>query len=198
MPSAEFQCPICRGIFGVEVSASSVEVVCPHCSNVVGVPAMSSSAGPPPGSLPPPPPPLPPPPGASLPATTFPSDPPAEQSVVDASNKKADATKGERIAERLLPPGATGPMTYQQPLPTAPMEEPSLQIADSDILIPTEEGNRVALHEPVKRVTHHGEVIELRRLTPEEKLRRRRNRTFCMILVAATILLATIYFLLGR
>ena len=89
-------------------------------------------------------------------------------------------------------------MTYQRPLPTAPTDEPSLQTSHGGILIPTEEGKMVALHEPVKRVSHRGQEIELRRLTPEEKVRRRRKTTLCMILFATVVILTTLFILLRR
>jgi hypothetical protein len=67
------------------------------------------------------------------------------------------------------------------------------QRAKDEFLIPTERGY-VGIHEPVKTVQRHGEEVELRKLTPEEKARRRLVRNtilfaFCILtLIVVTAL----------
>jgi len=92
----------------------------------------------------------------------------------------------------LLPPGASGAASSERvPLPAA------IPTRSKDtVLIPTERG-LVGVHEPVKTIQHRGQEVELRKLTPEEKSRRRivRNAilfTFCVIalIVVAALFMA--------
>lgn len=65
------------------------------------------------------------------------------------------------------------------------------------VLIPTEEGSYVALHEPVKTVGSGVTERELRVLSPEEKQQRRLIRNIVMYTFALLILIAT-FILLTR
>lgn len=98
-------------------------------------------------------------------------------------------TKRQEPAD-LLPPGAataTGPIE-RKPLPASIPKR-----AKDEFLIPTERGY-VGIHEPVKTVQHRGEEVALRKLTPEEKARRRVVRNtilfaFCILtLIVVTAL----------
>lgn len=87
-------------------------------------------------------------------------------------------------ADDLLPPGAAAAAASveRKPLPAPTPKRPK-----EEVLIPTERGY-VGVHEPVKTIQHHGEEVELRKLTPEEKARRRLVRNtilfaFCIILL---------------
>ncbi len=51
---------------------------------------------------------------------------------------------------------------------------------DGTVAIPTEDGSVVAVKDKVKTVEFHGEEVELRRLTPEEKQRRRLIKNIIM------------------
>ena len=61
------------------------------------------------------------------------------------------------------------------------------------VVIPTEGGGHVALHEPVKTTGKGLNEIELRRLSPEEKQRRRLIRNIVLAVVGIGILVLTAY-----
>ena len=79
----------------------------------------------------------------------------------------------------------------QVPLPGAPQPAPATS-NDGSILIQTEDGQQVALRDPVKTVGHGDDERELRPLTPEEKTKRRFVRNIAFWVVCAIILLATL------
>jgi phage FluMu protein Com len=94
-------------------------------------------------------------------------------------------------ASDLLPPGAasaSAAASERKPLP-ASIPTRSKEV----VLIPTEKGY-VGVQEPVKTIQHHGEEVELRRLTPEEKARRRIVRNtilfvFCVVTLVVVMAL---------
>jgi hypothetical protein len=93
--------------------------------------------------------------------------------------------------DSLLPPAAAQAATTSErvPLPASiPTRSPR-----QAILIPTEHG-LVGVHEPVKTIVRGDEEIELRRLTPEEKARRRLIRNaifigFCLLTLIVVMLM---------
>lgn len=92
----------------------------------------------------------------------------------------------------LLPPGAAGAsqaVAERKPLPA------SIPTRSKDVvMIPTEKGY-IGVHEPVKTVLHHGEEVELRKLTPEEKARRRVVRnTILFLFCVITLIVVTALF----
>jgi hypothetical protein len=92
--------------------------------------------------------------------------------------------------ETLLPRAAAAGETRAERKPL-PVNTPS-QSSKGQVLIPTEKG-LVGVREPVKKIQHRGQEIELRQLTPEEKSRRRliRNAIFfggCLLLLMLVVL----------
>jgi hypothetical protein len=66
------------------------------------------------------------------------------------------------------------------------------------VLIPTDKG-LVGVREPVKTIRHRGQEIELRKLTPEEKERRRLTRNAILFTVClATLVIVAIAFVWQR
>jgi hypothetical protein len=61
--------------------------------------------------------------------------------------------------------------------------------------IPTDDGGFVRLQEPVKTVDVGGEEVELHRLTPEEKSRRRAFKNIIMAIIGIIILVGLGLFL---
>ncbi len=74
---------------------------------------------------------------------------------------------------------------------------PPSNVPKNAVLIETEEGEYVALREPVKTVGKGLEARELRVLTPEEKARRRLIRNVVVYSVGL-IILVTVFMLLTR
>lgn len=140
------------------------------------------------------------PPGAEAPVPVAADDsllPPGADTAPVATESASSASRATtRLADDLLPPGAeaapTGPLK-QVALPTAGKpDEPRGKTADGSILIPTADGGQVAVREPVKTVSAHGEEVELRQRTPEERAARRFRKnliiwTFGILLVGITM-----------
>jgi hypothetical protein len=124
------------------------------------------------------------PPGASSSVGDFPSPP--QSSAADA----------------LLPPGAAAPDSTALPTPSAPQIDKAKTVKEkkkSDekpVLIPTEEGGYVALHEPVKTIGAGSRERELHRLTPEEKQKKRLVKNIVMAAVGVLVLLISLAVLL--
>ena len=154
----------------------------------VDAPPLSQPASPPVESL------LPP--GAAMPSSYAPENYPPS-APVPAPAPHIDA---------MLPPGTT-PVPLAPPPPGAPLRPvvvtsttdagyspSSSTLTGETIVIPTEDGELVAVHERAKTVGKPGQEIELRRRTPEEKARRRLVKNlvmggFCLIVLAVTFFL---------
>ena len=91
----------------------------------------------------------------------------------------------------LLPPGIgdAAVTVERKPLPASVPAKPK-----EVVLIPTEKGY-VGVHEPVQTVRHHGEEVELRKLTPGEKARRRlvRNTVLFALCIITLIVIAAMF-----
>jgi hypothetical protein len=94
-------------------------------------------------------------------------------------------------ASDLLPPGVAGGAASgeRKPLPAA---IPSR--TRDNVLIPTAQGY-VGVHEPVKTVLRHGQEVELRKLSPEEKARRRtvRNTILFVFCIVTLVVVAALF-----
>lgn len=196
----QLSCPVCTGPFQVTAEMSGQQVTCPHCQQVVAVPELD---GFPTGYSPPPEPMLPPtaaaavdvnafyPPGYQAPATRTEPEHPREESLLPPS--AGGGTVRTASPSDLLPPGAadtTAAVSERKPLPAAIPE----RSAKDPVLIPTDKGY-VGVHEPVKTIRRHGEEVELRKLTPEEKARRRvvRNTILFLFCVVTLIVVMALF-----
>jgi hypothetical protein len=130
--------------------------------------------------------------------------PAAAQPVSEESTSKEPASGEVGAAEKakvdsLLPPGVSAqPTPANRPLPvtTQQIESdtpiPSASTRSSEVIgVPTEDGGFIKLHEPVKKVEFAGEEIELHRLTPEERSRRRMFKNIIMLVVGLIALVGT-------
>ena len=88
----------------------------------------------------------------------------------------------------------------------SPTPDGTLDIVDPDykppegtVILPSSDGGFVQVREVVKTVEFRGEEVELRRLTPEEKARRRTIRTIVLIVfgLATLTLVAYVLMMLG-
>jgi hypothetical protein len=101
--------------------------------------------------------------------------------------------------DALLPPGAVGseaivPARVQVPIPTAPRKSPAAatNLPAGAIAVPTPDGGFVTVRETPKTIGHGDEAIEVRRLSPDEKARRRlRNNlvmgSFCLLVIVVVV-----------
>lgn len=84
------------------------------------------------------------------------------------------------------------------PVPMAPAEAPPAQAAPSNGQpsdLASGPANDLAFQEPVRTITSGGQVVTLRRLTPEEKAVRRGRRNLIMMLTGVSILMAIVLLL---
>ena len=159
-------CHRCGGMMRVESSLLARQVTCTRCHATMPVPPGIEPAS---GEV------LPPsaaPPDASSRHELSPSAPPASGE---------PPVPGQTAASRSR--GAVSP-------PPSPDE------SRGQIVVPTEDGERITLHEPVKIVQWGTENRELRQVDPKERSRRRFRRNVIMWCLGASILLLTALVLL--
>ncbi|MFN0017701.1 MAG: hypothetical protein ACKVP0_05530 [Pirellulaceae bacterium] len=128
---------------------------------------------------------------------------------VEAASEPAERDVGvsrHAVVDTLLPPGAPADPaampTEQVALPDAPPPAPKpVPVAGPGrIVVPTPDGDFVTVEnkEGVKTITDRGEEIEIRKLSPEERLRRRRVKNFVMFTFAMILLGVVIFIFLRR
>lgn len=120
-----------------------------------------------------------------------------------APRAKQDATQQRSDVEELLPPTAETPRRNDRresdssPEDAAQAEGKRKGDAEGPVLLPTEDGEVIALREPVKTVVVGGREVELRRFTPEERERRRFRKNlfvagFGLIFLIVTMIIMAI------
>jgi hypothetical protein len=116
----------------------------------------------------------------------------------------AEAPKrSKRSIEELLPPGADGEAGAapgeQVDVPDAPRRRPAIaaSLPKGTVAVPTPDGGFVTVSESPAVIGEGDEEIEVRRLTPEERARRRFRRNVILWSVSILILLAVTWWLVG-
>jgi hypothetical protein len=110
----------------------------------------------------------------------------------------------QSLVDSLLPPGAPADPaampTEQVALPDAPppAPKPMPAAAAGQLVVPTPDGDYVTVEkkEGVKTISAKGEEFEIRKLSPEERARRRRVKniimfTFALVLLVVVIVIMT-------
>ncbi len=114
-----------------------------------------------------------------------------------SSPKPATKERPRSEVDELLPPSAEKPREPKTK-PKDTVEEayrptrPGVA-ADGSILVPTDDGNYIALREPIKTVSKGNREVELRRLSPEEKARRRFKRNLLVAAFGMVFLILTMW-----
>jgi hypothetical protein len=143
------------------------------------------------------------PPGAAPSATSTVDallPPGAAGSVTDESEA---AVSRRSVVDTLLPPGAPADPaampTEQVALPDAPppAPKPMPAAAPGRLVVPTPDGDYVTVEnkEGVKTISSKGEEIEIRKLSPEERARRRRVKNAVMFTIGILLLAVVIFFM---
>lgn len=114
-----------------------------------------------------------------------------------SSPKPATKERSRSEVDELLPPSAEKPREPKTK-PKETVEEAYRPIrpgvaADGSILVPTDDGNYIALREPIKTVSKGNREVELRRLSPEEKARRRFKRNLLVAAFGMVFLILTMW-----
>lgn len=123
---------------------------------------------------------------------------------VSANPKRPTGTRPVDPQPRGTADGAAGRRSAREATDSAPAAAPaaiSAPIADSpdatEAVSDSAPGGEYRFREPVRTVGVGDEAVELRRLSPEEKSRRRTRRTFIIMLTGVSILMS-IVLTLGR
>lgn len=100
----------------------------------------------------------------------------------------------------MLPPGASAPAptessaqspaSEKKPDRPIPVSAKSAETPEGVVLLPTEDGGFQAVRESTKTVVFEGEEVELRRLSPDEKRRKRFVRNIFMAVFGVLFLVA--------
>lgn len=195
-------CPTCFAAIAVGADLFGGPADCPLCGGGFNVPL--KAAPPPPAAAP----------GSQPPAQAGPAAAgrPATPSQGAAAAGSGSATTADTAAP-LTATAAAGTPATSPPLTSAPARAVPLDspIAGGTTATTVAGGHddplaaaaspapssELAFHEPVMTVGSGDNVIELRRLTPEEKAQRRARRNIVMLLLGVSILM-TIVLSLGR
>lgn len=122
------------------------------------------------------------------------------------------AAASPTAADVLLPPGTEAGAVVQpgeeRALPQLPTPElpgsallPNVsapKAAPGTVVLPTADGRYMTVRDTPKTVGHGDEEVELRRLTDEEKSRRRLVRNLILVLICLVIIGFTFYFMMPR
>ena len=156
-------CPICRGHVAAKGGLCGRDACCPLCANLFHVP--------------------------------FPATPPA--TAAPSAPRPALAEDCGGVIEQLAPPPKhplPKPPPVADPAPV-PSDQPAVDAASLPETEPTPLDPAAAdlvFREPIRTIRHGNTVIEIRRLTPEERRTRRFRRNLMMIVVGVSILLVIV------
>jgi len=168
-PLLAVACPTCFGAIAVSADLQGESAECPLCGSGFRVPLPYASTQPSPASAP-------------------------AQRVKRRRKSKPDAQPLTSPADRQPAPDSS---SHSVPLGEPP-QPAVLADADADTDTDTDtEAEAMRFREPVRTIGSGDRVIELRRLSPEEKASRRGRRNLVMLLSGLSILMV-IVLLLGR
>ncbi len=185
-------CPVCRGHVAASGSLCGRDACCPLCASLFHVPVPVSAE------------------------TVAEPEPPAEPRAAEPTLAEDWAGVIGQLATPARPEAAAAPaavapepadLVFDQPVEAAPAAtelppavEPEPQAAAAPEALPEafpmtqpapveSQAGALVFQEPVRTVRHGNTVIEIRRLTPEERRTRRFRRNLMMIVVGVSLLL---------
>jgi len=157
-------CPVCRGRMAATGSLCGRDACCPLCASLFHVP---------------------------VPMTAETGAAPAARVALHADEPTLAEDWGPVLGQ-LVPPAQAGAAATAEPLAPEPSvfeyAEPEAAVAAPAVTAAPAAGELV-FQEPVRTVRHGDAVIEIRRLTPEERRTRRFRRNLMMIVVGVSLLL---------
>lgn len=174
MVAVQFSCPHCRGMFQVDSGMAGQQVACPHCRGLLVVPAAGGYPGP-----------APVPPLLQSPSQVQPVQPTPVQPTPVQPTASASRSSGESGRPGPLPMSPKAPARVSAP---AASSMAPASVADGPI----------RLREPVKTVARGDDEVELRRLTPEERARRKMIKNVVLWGLGFVIIAITLVALLFR
>jgi len=199
-----FACPHCAGQFGIDASMYGEELTCPHCGELVAIgETPQQSIAPPvvdtesesqsPGEV------------AGSEEPMFEAvgesehvEPAAEEKRHETESEDDSAsTDEESEAEEEMP---AAPVFQQQPvdhlLPPRfdvpdPVRFPS-RVGSDAVILPDGAGGYQSVDANIVTITHNGEVYQLKRLTPDQRRRRKLIHNSIAICVAVVLIYLTL------
>lgn len=175
-PDAMFvvACPVCLGQLAATVSLRGHDACCPLCASLFHVPFPDSAAA-----------------SADEPALQPPPSPrPTSTQQSTSATRGLGEDWGPVIATLAPPPSEPQSNQPLDQVAAAVFEPPPTEPALAE-LAPTEPAlAELAFKEPVRTVQIGGEVVEIRRLSPEERRSRRFRRNLLMVVIGISILMA--------
>ena len=200
-----FQCPHCAGQFGIAPKMYGENLSCPHCENVVAIgPAPKETIV-----------------GPEIVANTNRPEVPDFVNIETQPNfhvkesgqqdDEAAESESQSVPSDPLPDvGDNAEVEEVEPLPQ-PVFEPQpvdhllpprfavpdpvrfpARLGSSEVILPDGEGGYRAVDANIVTVTHNGEVYQLKRLTPEERRRRRFIHNTIAIGIAVLLIYLTL------
>ena len=185
MRTFRFRCPRCRSPFAVEEHALGRPVACPLCQAKIQIPQSAA---------------------VQTAATAEPVERADDSLIEKERGLSADVREGIGNTVGTPPPiapvasgeGDTTPDALL-PDPMAPLvsDSPSLPfpLTKADAELPTAE---ILVEDRPKTIVYKGKLIELRRLSPEEKQRRRFRRRMLLMLTGAVVLISYLLLKVGK
>jgi len=182
MRTFRYGCPCCSNPFAVEEEALGRTVVCPLCNETVQIPAADSGSA---DDL------------LRVIAgqdSRGPMEMPPETNTVSTEDAIVEPVHhvSQVVPSGTSPKGARKDFVLPDPMaPVSPDRvEPPLAATDD---LTDVSGAEVLVEDRPKTIVYQGKVIELRRVSPEEKQRRRWRRRIVLMLIGGVVL---IYYLL--
>ena len=177
-----FGCPRCRNPFAVEEHALGRPVACPHCQAKIQIPASD-----------------PIPSAATADPTDREDDSLIEKNldlatgvaevIGDTIESSSSIASGEGDTNRdALLPDPMAPLVSESESSPFSVRGADAEVAASEILV----------EDRPKTIVYKGKVIELRRLSPEEKQRRRFRRRIILLLTGTLVLISYLLLKVGR
>jgi len=207
-----FGCPHCSGKFGIEASMYGQQLACPHCNELVLIGEEPAEAELPPTVDPP----LPDIDSSEEPKFEAVEESPDFVAATVAEDKKkvgsddsntentveaeADETESqivEEVEEPELPPEPVfEKQSVDHLLPPRfdvpdPVRFPS-RLGSAEVILPDGQGGYQSVDANIVTITHNGEIYQLKRMTPEQRRRRKTIHNTIAIAVAVGLIYLTL------
>lgn len=181
--SEVFECPFCAGQFEIDRSAISTSVSCPHCDREVDIDEATAGSEPP------------------IFETTAESDFGKSDKRKRRNPKKNEKNRDRNRSAASESDDAEPEQTGFEPLPVDHLLPPTFDVPDpvrfptrrgsNEVILPDGDGGFQSVEANVVTMVHDGEVYRLKRLTPEQRHRRKLVHGGITIVVAIILIYLT-------